>query len=713
MTALAFSLIVNLTFFATGCDEDDPPSLSVSEELLEFGSATASQSVNIASDGPWTASSNATWCRTSTTSGRGEQLMDVIVDNNNDGTSRSAVITITTTGANSRSAAIMVSQSAIGGTVIITPGDASLDSDGGTISFAIAANSTWSLISSSSWAVPTVSSGKGNAIVNVAVAANSSHVENRTAVIAVTSGSDTKRVIKEFTITQLSNRLPSITLGQNALAFSQNGSSLNEKHSVVLVSNISGTLHATSEFAWCKAEIGTENGIRYIYISPQGDNQSNSHRDAIVTVSGHVEGQLVSGQIKVTQAGVGSPDIQLLRNMVTVDNQQNDVEVGYILSSSAITVNVAKEEQNWIQGVSIDKANSKVKFTVAKNTQVESRTGTVTVTATLGDELLLYPITVVQDGIGEVKISVTPQVITLLPTASDASTITVTSATLFSEITAIVGNAADKWLTIGSIQNVAPDGNNSTASTIQLSAAANPYNTERTATVIIAMKYGTLTFVKTVSVTQSGLESPIITPMPSAMTVAYDATSATIEWIASGTGISVAAAAESCEWITSIVKGSGNQFKLALDKNTNETDRSATVNLYATRDGKTLVYPVTITQRGMGKVSLSVSPNPIMLQAAGDLTTGTGTVAATFNVIANHSDAKITNVVLYEGDATSWCTLTAGTTGSSEYQGTLTAGPNTTFYARTATITVTVEWGSVTEVQTFTITQNFWGGSIN
>ncbi len=110
--------LVLMTLFAfaqAGCSkEEDPPMMELSQPAMEFGDwEAASQPLSVTTNSGWTASvdaENSDWCRLSISRGRGSRQIDIMVGESNDNRIRSAVVTFKTTGRNSVTRTVLVTQ---------------------------------------------------------------------------------------------------------------------------------------------------------------------------------------------------------------------------------------------------------------------------------------------------------------------------------------------------------------------------------------------------------------------------------------------------------------------------------------------------------------------------------------------------------------------------------------------------------------------------
>lgn len=96
-----FMLVLGLSVWFSSCKDDDVVQIEVAQEYqnLEFGSRKEQKTIQITATGEWHLnSSDKSWCTTSHEIGEGEQYVNVYVDRNNTGSTRTAVLTVSAQG---------------------------------------------------------------------------------------------------------------------------------------------------------------------------------------------------------------------------------------------------------------------------------------------------------------------------------------------------------------------------------------------------------------------------------------------------------------------------------------------------------------------------------------------------------------------------------------------------------------------------------------
>lgn len=96
----------------TVTQEGQQPSLSASPTLINLNGGGVQQTVTVTSNSAWSVSSDKSWCVVSPDSGSGDHIFYVSANANNSGATRTATITIATTGSNSITKTVSVTQPA-------------------------------------------------------------------------------------------------------------------------------------------------------------------------------------------------------------------------------------------------------------------------------------------------------------------------------------------------------------------------------------------------------------------------------------------------------------------------------------------------------------------------------------------------------------------------------------------------------------------------
>ena len=201
-------LLILLSF---GCSDAvnnaiNPTSINVGESSLVFSESGGSKLVAISGDAEWTAESNQAWCSVSPTSGSGNGAITITVQLNNTVTQRTAKITVKSV-ESSLSREIVITQAGQsevpvtdphGNSINVSPVVLDFLSGGGSKSIQITANVEWQIVSDQEWCGVSVSSGTGNASVEVTVDSNTG--VDRYAVLTI--GNTEYELSKEVSVLQ-------------------------------------------------------------------------------------------------------------------------------------------------------------------------------------------------------------------------------------------------------------------------------------------------------------------------------------------------------------------------------------------------------------------------------------------------------------------------------------------------------------------------------
>ena len=437
-----FVMLLGITLSFTGCYEADPPMISVSKKIVRIDQQAQSVTITVTSNSEWSVESDASWCIPSRSAGRGTTDIELVVDACSSTSDRQAVVTLKTVGRDKTQTTVTISQSALNCILMLSPESVAVGNEATSVSFAVASNSDWTVTSSKEWAVPSVSSGNGNAIVKIAVAENTSHSVDRSATIEVVSGNEGSRVTEEFIIDQSSRDLPSFVLGHSALNFTAKAKTEGSNVARVFsITNITGEITVSSQFSWCNA-VYTDG---YVVVTVD-DNTGNSARQCVVNVLADVEGEAVVKQIAVYQQGLGSPVLTLVKNNVTVgadcpgtSDGSFNVTVGYYSNTSSTKVTVVEDYPEWITNVNLG-ANT-LSFNISRNSLPEERGTVITLKAVLSDETIYYPVTVTQRAEDKIELSLSQNYANF---TAKADTLTLAACTNLAnaEVIAYVSNAS-------------------------------------------------------------------------------------------------------------------------------------------------------------------------------------------------------------------------------------------------------------------------------
>ena len=164
--------------------------LTLSASLLEFSSTGGTLSVNVITTTDWSA---GTWfpiwfTSITPTSGTGNGTITITLPANSVMSARSTTVTVSGTGAVSKSFTIWQPGTSLVGTLNLSTYSLTIEGDGGSFyskTFTVTTGVSWTAGSSATWLTVSPASGTGNGTVTVTATPNPSSTASRTAVITV------------------------------------------------------------------------------------------------------------------------------------------------------------------------------------------------------------------------------------------------------------------------------------------------------------------------------------------------------------------------------------------------------------------------------------------------------------------------------------------------------------------------------------------------
>ena len=434
----------------------------------------------------------------------------------------------------------------------------SIPATGGSVTFSVTSNTTWSWSNNAAWLTSTAQPTQEfwSRSFSYSVAPNTSSA-SRTATITITAGNLTRThtVIQGGVDTSLS-------LSSETTSIPANGGS-----STFTVSSNS-TWNWSDNAAWLTSnESASQNGNQSFSYSV-APNTSTSSRTATITITA---GNLTRTHT-VTQAGA---DVILTLNQTTRSIPATGGSGTFTVSSNT-TWNWS-DNAAWLTSneSTSQTGNQTFTYSVAPNTSTQSRTATITITA----GTLTRTHTVTQSGAGG-SLAVSPTSRSI-PATGGNGTFTVSSNTTWNWS----DNAA--WLT--SNESTSQNGNQ----TFTYSVAPNTSTASRTATITITA--GNLN--RTHTVTQAGVGgslvlSPATRSIPATGGNGTFTVSSNTTWNWSDNAI----------WLTSNenTTQNGNQtFSYSVAPNTSTSSRTGTITLTA----GTITRTHTVSQEGTTSIT--------------------------------------------------------------------------------------------------------------
>ncbi len=296
-------------------------SFEVGTTVLNFNDKSATQSLDIKTDGTWTAESQNDWISVSPTSATGDSKLDITVSENTLYEERIGTVKITMA---EKTATVNVVQN--GKYFTVTDDNLSLTSKGGQVKLSVSTNDAWTAFAENSpaWLSLDKTSGDGDAEITITVIDNPS-VNSRTAYVVVET---VNHQSVRFIISQAARYLRVDT--QEILIYAKGGTS--EPVTV----NTDGTFSVTSADTWFVID-----QQEATFTITAAENSGNESRQGTITIAltDLIEGSY-SLTMKVTQLCLGHSFMR--------DNYESDTDWD-TFSNGSLTIEVIgfQSDTNW------------------------------------------------------------------------------------------------------------------------------------------------------------------------------------------------------------------------------------------------------------------------------------------------------------------------------------------------------------------------------
>lgn len=349
------------------------PMLSVLPTTINFQEEGGNNSISIASNINWIASSSAPWVTLSTSSGSNSGAVTVFCTPNPGG-ARTAFVTISGSGVSNQ--VVTITQDASAPTLIVSPASLDFNSPGGTATVSISATTSWTVSESLSWISVSPTSGSNDGTLTVTCQENTSTTD-RTGIITI-SGVGVSA--QQVTITQQA-AASSISVSPTVLDFTSTGGNA----TFTIASNISWSVVESVNWLSVSPESGSNAGTITVVCTA---NTTLTPRSTTIIISG---AGAETKTVTINQAG-NTPSLVVSPTTVAFTSAAGT-------SSFAITSNITwniSESLSWIQLSALAGVNDgTIQITCLENTDPSPRTGTITVS---GPGVTSQTITVTQAG---------------------------------------------------------------------------------------------------------------------------------------------------------------------------------------------------------------------------------------------------------------------------------------------------------------------------
>ena len=337
---------------------DTPTSELKVSELGQFEAKGGEFTITVTASGTWTAnkSTGSDWLTISPESGKAGTTNVVLKATENTAAEpRTATISLLSGDITKN---VEVTQVGANQEISLDTSNMEFTSVGGSKTFKISTNTSWTVTSDQTWCSVSPESGKNDGTITVKVTENTSASE-RTAMITVKSdiGNQTVKVIQ-------SGAAAVLALSVNSIDFTSGGGNKTFKIS----SNTSWTV--LCDQAWCNINPISGSGDGSVTVQVE-DNISASERIATITVKSDVGNKTVN----VTQSGATA--------MLSLDMNNLAFESGSSSKSFKITSNTSwtvASDNSWCTvSKTSGSGDSSIMVYVSENTFANSRKATVTV----------------------------------------------------------------------------------------------------------------------------------------------------------------------------------------------------------------------------------------------------------------------------------------------------------------------------------------------
>jgi hypothetical protein len=538
------------------------PFIELSSSMIEAGVSGGTYKFNITGNQAWSITSSQTWCTVDAKSGSGNKEITVTVAANATQESRTGILTIT---AGSLTRQLTIQQKETASALDLSIPSIEAQVGGGTYTFNISSNQSWTIASNQTWCAVQPASGSGNKEISVAIPANTA-ATSRSAVLTVTAGS----VSKQITVQQKGAASADLEVSVSLIEAEAAAGT----YKFTAYSNQSWTI--ASSQTWCSVQPSSGSGNKEVSVS-LGANSTSATRTAVLTLTaGDVSRQVIVQQ-KVASS---TPTLEASVSLIEAEAAAG----AYKFTVSSNQAWTLASSQTWcsVQPAS-GSGNKEISVSVAANSTTAARTAVLTLTA------------------GDVSRQVTVQqkAPVATPTLEASVSLIEAAATAGTHKFTVISNQA--W-TLASSQTwctVQPT-SGSDNKEISVSVTANTSATSRTA--ILTLTAGNL--------------SKQITVQQKEVTFTLDVSTASLEAEAEAdsysfniTSSAAWAIASDQTWCTVLpASGTGNQtIVVTVAANTSATARTATLTVTAGN----LTKQVSIQQKAATIVDDNVFRNGV------------------------------------------------------------------------------------------------------
>lgn len=570
---------------------EDVTSISLSSSSVSFPSSGGTQSVEITSNTNWTASESLSFLSLSPTSGINNGTITLNCDPNTSTVSRTGTITVSGTGATSKT--ITITQAGLTPVLNVTPSSLTFQDTGGVQSISIESNMTWNLTESLAFLSLNATSGSNNKTIEVSCQPNNTTLKRTGSITLSGTGVPTKTI----NITQ-NAAAPQLSVSPKEMFFDQSGGN----QSLSISANTSWTIIENLSYLSLNQTSGTNNSN--ITVTCQSNTSSVSRSGLLKVVASGLDTQIIN----ISQIGATTL-LNVTPGSMTF-NSSGGTQKGLITSNTTWEV---QENLTYIKVDSLSGVNNGgINITCDSNFSAVTRTGMITI---IGKGAVNKTINISQTGV--------PGFMSVSPNALEFNE---AGGKLY-----FLVKSNTNWTVSESLAHISLNKTTgSNADTVWVTCSPNTTTISKTGQITIT---GVGVSSQIVTVNQKG-EQPrlVVNPLNLAFTSAAGTKTLTltsnIPWTIS----------DSAAYLSSNVTTGSNNATITITCNANTSALPRNTTLYIAGTGvSTIAIPVTQTG---ATATMSLSPVSLLFPSIGGEKSFNITSNTNWNIIDTFSNLK-------------------------------------------------------------------------
>ncbi|MFZ4427117.1 MAG: BACON domain-containing protein [Saprospiraceae bacterium] len=353
--------------------------ISISPSSMDFPSGGGNQSLALTSNTTWTISDTVAWVSVAPAGGSNNGTAVVTCSPNTSTNSRSTTVTIAGTGATT--IAFTVTQAGAPFSLSVSPTTLNFNAPGGTNTFTITSNTTWTVGDTLGWTTISPASGENNRVITVTCTPNPTNTV-RSGLISVFGLSVQ---VQTIAITQAAAST-ALTVSPAALSFNAGGGT----QSLNLTANTGWVASNTVEWVTVAPAIGSSDTT--VQVTCAANTGTNTRSGSITFLGVGAPNQTVN----VTQSGLAEL-LEVSPATLNAGPQAGSLTLSITSNGNWNAVDLA----DWVTlGALSGTGNATLVVNFAQNTTTQQRSTVITITS--GSGALSRTVTVTQRGSGEV-----------------------------------------------------------------------------------------------------------------------------------------------------------------------------------------------------------------------------------------------------------------------------------------------------------------------